>query len=571
MVQPSQASLPLATDFESAQNDVQPQYLVLSTHTSPGRLISLCSSGACDVYCTTTWPQISFPRPDREANGPREGPSPLEPRDKYHLTSSLKRGHRAPKEGRSMSKRAPTSPDPARPLPERANLEHLKKEAKQRLKAMRLDNPGVKLSAVQLTIAREYGLSSWRSLIAYVKSQTDKEAQLPDQRRASRARPFAVQALRDGVEAVGKGDYQTAVAHFRQAETAHPAVTLSLVQHGVTKEFGESVWRDLLAYIKSLPDEAQLRPTDSDLSPAYDDGLEAVGKGDYRTAVAHLRRAIRERLLRIRAHYYLGRALFRLQLYREALTAFEELLKFDPENLLAHYEIGKLHLYAQNYPPELLSQFDPENLLANYEIGNRYLSPQNYADAITKYQWLRSQSENSIGDLDDSTYDLLPDEPRGGNLMQNPFHRAYAAKLAQYLLDLIPPQVAERYGLPRSRITFDDDLDILSKAPDQPDRKPQATLIDDQHEVREPVTILNKVMPKYTEIARINQLQGAVVLGAYINPNGGISGIRVARGLPDGLTWRAILAMRLVRFKPASLNGTPIRTREFIEFNFNLD
>jgi hypothetical protein len=109
--------------------------------------------------------------------------------------------------------------------------------------------------------------------------------------------------------AAGKGDYQTAVAHFRQAETGHAAITLSLIQHAVTKEFGESVWRDLHAYVKSLPDEAQLRPTDSDLSPVYDDGLEAVGRGDYQTAVAHLRRAIRERPLRIRAHYYLGRAL----------------------------------------------------------------------------------------------------------------------------------------------------------------------------------------------------------------------------------------------------------------------
>jgi tetratricopeptide (TPR) repeat protein len=225
-----------------------------------------------------------------------------------------------------MRKRTPANPGPAHPLPERANLEHLKKEAKQRLKAMRLDNPGVKLSAAQLTIAREYGFSSWRSLIDYVKSQSDSEA--------------------------------------------------------------------------------QLRPTDSDLSPAHDDGVEAVGKGDYRTAVTLLRRAIRERPLRIRAHYYLGRALFRLQRHREAFTAFEELLKFDPENLLAHYEIGKLRLYSPNYPPELLNQFDPENLLANYEVGNRYLSPQNYADAVAKYQWLRSQSENSIGDLDDSDYEL---------------------------------------------------------------------------------------------------------------------------------------------------------------------
>jgi tetratricopeptide (TPR) repeat protein len=261
-----------------------------------------------------------------------------------------------------MSKRTPTNPDHARPLPERPNLERLRKEAKQRLKATRLDNPGVTLSAVQLTVAREYGFSSWRSLFAY---------------------------------------------------------------------------------IKSLPDKGRLRPTDSDVSNAFNDGLEAAEKGNYQTAVAHFRHALRERPLRIRAHYYLGRALFRLQLYREALTAFEELLKFDPENLLAHYEIGKLRLYAQNSPPELLSKFDPENLLANYEIGNRYLSPQNYADAIAKYQWLRSQSENSIDDLDDSTYELLPDEPRGGNLVQNPFHRAYAAKLAQYLLDLIPPQVTD--------------------------------------------------------------------------------------------------------------------------------
>jgi tetratricopeptide (TPR) repeat protein len=466
-----------------------------------------------------------------------------------------------------MSKRTPANPDPARPLPERANLEHLKKEAKQRLKAMRLDNPGVKLSNVQLTVAREYGFSSWRSVIAYVKAQSDREAQLLDQRQAARAR---FQAFKDGVDAAGKGDYQAAVAHFRKAEAEHPTITLSHVQHAVTKEFGESVWRDLLAYVKSLPDEAQLRPTDSDLSPAYDGGLEAVGRGDYQTAVAHLRRAISERPLRIRAHYYLGRALFRLQRYREALTAFEELLKFDPENLLAHYEIGKLRLYAQNYPQELLSKFDPENLLANYEIGNRYLSPQNYADAIAKYQWLRSQSENSMGDLDDSTYELLPDEPRAGNLVQNPFHRAYAAKLAQYLLDLIPPQVAERYELPRSRIIFDDDLDVLSKTPEDPNRRRQAMLIDDQREARKPATILYKVMPTYTEIARLNRLEGAVVVSAYFTAEGAIAGIRVARGLPDGLTWRAILAMRIVRFTPASLNGAPVRTREFIEFKFNL-
>src|SRR6266542_3088078 len=97
-----------------------------------------------------------------------------------------------------MSKTNPANPDPARPLPERANLEHLKKEAKQRLKAVRLDNPGVTLSAVQLTVAREYGFSSWRSLIAYVKS-------LPDEAQLRPADSDVSQAYNYGLEASGKG------------------------------------------------------------------------------------------------------------------------------------------------------------------------------------------------------------------------------------------------------------------------------------------------------------------------------------------------------------------------------
>jgi len=292
-------------------------------------------------------------------------------------------------------------------------------------------------------------------------------------------------------------------------------------------------------------------------------GLEAVGKGDYPTAVAHFRWALRERPLRIRAHYYLGRALIRLRLYSEALTAFEELLKFDPENLPAHYEIGKLYLTAQNYPRKLLSKFDPENLLANYEIGAQYLSPQDYADAIAKYQWLRSQSESSVGDSYDSNYELLSDEPRGGNLAQNPFHRAYA-ELAFYLLDLIPPQVAEQYGLPRSQIIFD----VPGKTPKGLNRTLQDTLIDDQSEGLEPMTILYKEIVEYTEIARINRLKGPIVLSAFFMANGWLSGIKVVRGLPDGLTRRAINVMKRVRFTPASLNGDPVSVRGNIEFDF---
>ena len=57
---------------------------------------------------------------------------------------------------------------PAQALPPRPNLEHLKNEAKQRLKALRSQDPQAKLAVAQLAVARDYGFASWRQLKAHV-------------------------------------------------------------------------------------------------------------------------------------------------------------------------------------------------------------------------------------------------------------------------------------------------------------------------------------------------------------------------------------------------------------------
>jgi ankyrin repeat protein len=51
-------------------------------------------------------------------------------------------------------------------LPERASYDYLKKLAKERLVLLRTRNSGAKLAEAQLSIAREYGFSSWRALKA---------------------------------------------------------------------------------------------------------------------------------------------------------------------------------------------------------------------------------------------------------------------------------------------------------------------------------------------------------------------------------------------------------------------
>lgn len=64
------------------------------------------------------------------------------------------------------------SVDSPRERPSRANLEHLRSEAKERLKVMRLENTDARLAEAQLLIARSYGFSSWRELKSCVDALT---------------------------------------------------------------------------------------------------------------------------------------------------------------------------------------------------------------------------------------------------------------------------------------------------------------------------------------------------------------------------------------------------------------
>jgi TonB family protein len=82
-------------------------------------------------------------------------------------------------------------------------------------------------------------------------------------------------------------------------------------------------------------------------------------------------------------------------------------------------------------------------------------------------------------------------------------------------------------------------------------------------------TILYSEKPKYTEEARQNKIQGTVVLQVVFNVNGTISDVNVTRGLPDGLTEKAIEAARKIRFNPAVKAGTPVSVRGSLEFTFN--
>jgi TonB family protein len=83
-------------------------------------------------------------------------------------------------------------------------------------------------------------------------------------------------------------------------------------------------------------------------------------------------------------------------------------------------------------------------------------------------------------------------------------------------------------------------------------------------------TILYKEKAPYTEAARINKVQGRVVLNLVFGADGAINNIRVVQGLSYGLTESAIQAAQRIRFAPAMENGKPVSVRVNVEFNFAL-
>src|SRR5262245_33325841 len=120
-------------------------------------------------------------------------------------------------EGRfCMASDTTTSARPPRALPARPSFEHLRNEAKQRLKALRSGNPQAKLTAAQLEIAREYGFASWRKLKAHV----DALAAAP----AGRERVFAAARAGD-VETVRRAFE----AGFDPATTDRDGKTVHLI------------------------------------------------------------------------------------------------------------------------------------------------------------------------------------------------------------------------------------------------------------------------------------------------------------------------------------------------------
>ena len=88
--------------------------------------------------------------------------------------------------------------------------------------------------------------------------------------------------------------------------------------------------------------------------------------------------------------------------------------------------------------------------------------------------------------------------------------------------------------------------------------------------VTQGLKILSKPRPGYTDAARTAGIQGTVILRVTFNANGSIGTISPVKGLPSGLTEKAIAAARGISFEPAKRDGVGQTVTKQIEYSFSI-
>ena len=213
--------------------------------------------------------------------------------------------------------------------------------------------------------------------------------------------------------------------------------------------------------------------------------------------------------------------------YEKAAEHFNQAAADKPDDMWAFYYFGlcllKLKRFneaAQAY--QQAAAIKPMEAAVHYQLGKTYLELGDRETAEKERRWLQEQNQ----------------------------------EMALYLSDLFPQDN------PASQQTQET---AAPSAKAHPADKSVTPMTQNQRP-----TILYREKAKYTEIASINRVNGTVALQVVFAVNGEMQDIRVIRGLPDGLTRKAIEAAQKIRFNPAIRNGEPVSVRGSLEFSFNI-
>ena len=82
--------------------------------------------------------------------------------------------------------------------------------------------------------------------------------------------------------------------------------------------------------------------------------------------------------------------------------------------------------------------------------------------------------------------------------------------------------------------------------------------------------VLSDKKPEYTSEAMRARVEGLVEMEAVVDATGRVGNVRIRKPLDPGLDQKAVEAMKQWRFKPGTLNGSPVPVLVIVEMTFHL-
>lgn len=308
-------------------------------------------------------------------------------------------------------------------------------------------------------------------------------------------------------------------------------------------------------------------------------GVELYRQGRLGEAEGALRAAVEANKADADSWYHLGVVLSRAGKVREARKAFESAVKRRPAHADSHAGLGYTLLVANKLKEAERAarraiSLDPRAPAARYTLGVLRLRQGRSVDAAAEADVaLRAAPDFAPAYLlEGQAYvSLYADDIAAGSAARGPKSPpdpAVRARRKQYLEKAA--RSFEKYVelTPDSAESAEmrEQLEALRvHAPGE--GEPAAYSTD---EVTTKAVVLSRPEPIYTERARKEGVEGAVILRMVLGSDGQVKHILVMRGLSHGLTEKAIRAARAVRFTPATKDGRPVSQFVTIQYNFHV-
>lgn len=319
-------------------------------------------------------------------------------------------------------------------------------------------------------------------------------------------------------------------------------------------------------------------------------GRLLFAQGNYQGAVEVLRQALAKKPDLAEAHYYLGMALYRQNIFDQAEPELREALRLKENNYPdAHFGLGMLYFRKRESEAavrEFKTAIEQRNGSfpdASNVLGVIYFNQKNYSEAVAQFRQAVAGEPNrpefnfNLGQaVEKELVEGTGSAPTGTWSEAIDAYRKAVESRSNYLLArralglaLIGTDneaavtelqsVVQQIQPSPERMQLEEIIDLIRK-PDDPAAQPE-----DLSKVKG----VGKLPPIHAPMEAMRQkVQGSVILSALFCYDKRVRVLKVVRGLGQGVDEAVVDAVRRIQFEPSQVGGRAVSERRLIRLDF---